>query len=153
MAPQMLWSMRLTAIAMPSGPSSTMSSYSCWSRITYCAHAVMPKNWARIGNSAVLFKKYMMKMLEEETAALNEGKPGAGGIMTSFVRALGRAQSPRVAAADGKEDKDARKGLSVDEIFGNIFVINFAGHDTTANTLAFSVLLLSARTRSAGLDV
>jgi cytochrome P450 len=28
----------------------------------------------------------------------------------------------------------------VDEIFGNIFVINFAGHDTTANTLAFTLL-------------
>jgi len=36
------------------------------------------------------------------------------------------------------------KGLTVDEIFGNIFVINFAGHDTTANTLAFSMLLLAA---------
>ncbi|KAI0539582.1 cytochrome P450 [Xylaria digitata] len=31
-----------------------------------------------------------------------------------------------------------------DEIFGNLFVINFAGHDTTANTLAFGVLLLAA---------
>ena len=36
------------------------------------------------------------------------------------------------------------KGLTVDEIFGNIFVINFTGHDTTANTLAFSILLLAA---------
>ncbi len=30
------------------------------------------------------------------------------------------------------------------EILGNIFVINFAGHDTTANTLAFGMLLLAA---------
>jgi cytochrome P450 len=36
------------------------------------------------------------------------------------------------------------RGLSVDEIFGNIFVINFAGHDTTANTLAFTMILLAA---------
>ena len=35
------------------------------------------------------------------------------------------------------------KGLTVDEIFGNTFDINFAGHDTTANTLAFSMLLLA----------
>jgi hypothetical protein len=34
------------------------------------------------------------------------------------------------------------KPLSVDEILGNIFVFNFAGHDTTAISLAYSVLLL-----------
>jgi cytochrome P450 len=32
--------------------------------------------------------------------------------------------------------------LLVDEIFGNIFVINFAGHDTTAHTLGFTMFLL-----------
>ena len=36
------------------------------------------------------------------------------------------------------------RGLTVDEILGNIFVINFDWHDTTANTLAFSVVLLAA---------
>ena len=42
------------------------------------------------------------------------------------------------------EISSSQKGLSIDEIFGNIFVINFAGHDTTANTLAFAMLLLAA---------
>ncbi|KAB8230943.1 uncharacterized protein BDW43DRAFT_313513 [Aspergillus alliaceus] len=36
-----------------------------------------------------------------------------------------------------------RKGLSEEEIIGNIWTINFAGHDTTANTLAFVLLLLA----------
>ena len=35
--------------------------------------------------------------------------------------------------------------LTVDEILGNIFVFNFAGHDTTALSLASSMLLLVAR--------
>ncbi|CAG9974743.1 unnamed protein product [Clonostachys byssicola] len=48
------------------------------------------------------------------------------------------------AAAADPDAKGVKRGLSVDEIFGNLFVINFAGHDTTANTLAFVTLLLAA---------
>lgn len=46
----------------------------------------------------------------------------------------------------GMTDKTSAgvRGLSVDEVFGNIFVINFAGHDTTANTLAFKMVLFAA---------
>jgi cytochrome P450 len=36
-----------------------------------------------------------------------------------------------------------RRTLSVDEIFGNIFVVNFAGHDTTAHTLELTMILLA----------
>ena len=57
--------------------------------------------------------------------------------MTSFVKALNNNESK-------SQGSQQRWGLSVDEIFGNIFVINFAGHDTTANTLAFSMFLLAA---------
>ncbi|KAI1074872.1 cytochrome P450 [Whalleya microplaca] len=103
---------------------------------------MVPKSWARIGNAAVSFKKYMMKMLEEETTALNQGNPGSGSIMTAFVHAL-NVHNQESSISDPK-DEDIKKGLSVDEIFGNLFVINFAGHDTTANTLAFSMLLLAA---------
>ena len=62
--------------------------------------------------------------------------------MTSFVRALDTHQKEE-AALKSNEGVPS-KGLTVEEIFGNNFVINFAGHDTTANTLAFSMLLLAA---------
>lgn len=102
----------------------------------------LPKSLAKIGNAAVTFKKHMMNMVEEEAAALGQGKPGSGGIMTALVRALD-VHNREVAASPvvGKED---RKGLSIDEVFSNLFVINFAGHDTTANTLAFATLILAA---------
>lgn len=35
-------------------------------------------------------------------------------------------------------------GLTESEIYRNIFVVNFAGHDTTAHTLALAVVLLAA---------
>ncbi|KAH8891773.1 cytochrome P450 [Thozetella sp. PMI_491] len=93
---------------------------------------VLPARWRRVGEAATSFKKYMVKMLEEETTTLNQGKPGSGGLMTGFVHAL------------YAKDAGHKMGLSVDEIFGNLFIINFAGHDTTANTMAFMMLLLAA---------
>lgn len=102
---------------------------------------MVPGNWARIGNAGISFKRHMAKMLDDETTARNQGKSGSGGIMTSFVRA---ADIHHLDSAASSDMKAAKKGLSVDEIFGNLFVINFAGHDTTANTLAFGMLLLAA---------
>ena len=67
-------------------------------------------------------------MLDQAFQAKKRGDDEAGSLMGSFVKAI---------------DTSAGKSLSMDEIFGNIFVINFAGHDTTANTLAFMILLLA----------
>ncbi|RYC61413.1 hypothetical protein CHU98_g4795 [Xylaria longipes] len=97
---------------------------------------LVPKRWARIGNAAASFQEHMTNILREETTALEQGKPGSGGIMSAFVRALD-THSREVSTS-------AKKGLTEEEIYGNLFVINFAGHDTTANTLAFSILLLAA---------
>ncbi|CAH0038150.1 unnamed protein product [Clonostachys solani] len=102
---------------------------------------MVPGNWARIGNAGVSFRNHMVKMLESETEALQQGRKGSGGIMPGFVRAVDQYHRESTADPDAK---GAKKGLSVDEIFGNLFVINFAGHDTTANTLAFATLLLAA---------
>ncbi|KAI1391585.1 putative cytochrome P450 [Hypoxylon trugodes] len=96
---------------------------------------MMPGNWARIGNAGIVFKQHMAKMLDDEITALNQGKSGSGGIMSTFVRAADMHRA---------DHENSKKGLSIDEIFGNPFVINFAGHDTTANTLAFAMLLLAA---------
>jgi cytochrome P450 len=103
----------------------------------------LPKGLARLGKAAVAYKKHMMTMLEEELAALNQGTHGSGGVMTAFVRALD-VHNRETAAGSPPPAREDRKGLSVDEILGNLFVLNFAGHDTTANTLAFATLLLAA---------
>lgn len=102
---------------------------------------MIPGRWARIGHAGISFKQHMVKMLEDETAALSQGKSGSGGILTGFVRAadLYHRENSNDATFQG-----AKKGLSPEEIYGNLFVINFAGHDTTANTLAFATLLLAA---------
>ncbi|GLA27272.1 cytochrome P450 [Aspergillus phoenicis ATCC 13157] len=102
-----------------------------------------PESWHHLGKAAADFKNYMVQMLNDETKALNTGSAGSGGLMTSFVRAMDLKQK---VDGEGKTKTSGSppKGLTVDEIFGNIFVINFAGHDTTANTLSFGLLLLAA---------
>ncbi|KAF2015678.1 cytochrome P450 [Aaosphaeria arxii CBS 175.79] len=104
----------------------------------YLTYSWMPASLQRIGHAASDFKKHMVQMLDEETRLLSEGKKGSGSLMTSFIQAQARSERSKDTGSN------APQGLSVDEIFGNIFVINFAGHDTTANTLAFSTLLLAA---------
>lgn len=97
----------------------------------YLRMSILPRSLRRIGIAAAEYKQHMERMLDEETTALKQGKVGSDSIMTSFVRALNSHES-------GKS-----QGLSRDEVFGDIFTINFAGHDTTANTLAFAMFLLA----------
>jgi cytochrome P450 len=103
----------------------------------------LPNRLARIGQAAADFKQYMVQMLGEEMSLLEDDKTGTGSLMTSFVRALD-INRRKEGSSHSDTGQSPSKGLSIDEIFGNIFVINFAGHDTTANTLAFAMLLLSA---------
>lgn len=112
----------------------------------FLAGRFLPKSWARVGQATVDFKRYMKEMLEEERRLIVQGKPSASNLMTSLIRA---SEEVTEAANGSTETKDApvtrhhQAGLTESEIFGNIFVFNFAGHDTTAHTLAFALILLT----------
>ncbi|KND94617.1 Cytochrome P450 3A11 [Tolypocladium ophioglossoides CBS 100239] len=111
--------------------------------LRYLGAPMMPKSWAKIGRAARVFKQYMEQMLQDETTALSQGRPGSGGIITPFVHALAE-HNLHPEAQNAKDSKSGKRGLAIDEIYSNLFVINFAGHDTTANTLAFTMFLLAA---------
>lgn len=68
----------------------------------------------------------MLNMFEEE-AYNTQGEKAQGNLIESLVRA-------------SKDDKI----ITQDEVIGNIFVFNFAGHDTTAHSFAFTFMLLAA---------
>ena len=108
---------------------------------------VLPAKWRQIGFAVTSFRKYMLDQLSEEKRLIAEGKPGAGTLMSNLVRAS-EARDGVVVNEDEKNAANNKphegRALSVDEILGNIFVFNFAGHDTTAISLAFSMLLLVA---------
>ncbi|KAK6064490.1 cytochrome P450 [Seiridium cupressi] len=69
---------------------------------------------------------------------------GSGGLITSLVRALDLETAEQFDANDSLRGSKKPRGLTDDEVVGNVFVMNVAGHDTTANTLGFALMLLSA---------
>ena len=75
----------------------------------------------------------MTKAYEREKSIMAAGGQQDNNLMTSLVR---HSQS-----ATGS----AETGLTEEEIYGNIFVYNFAGHDATAISLSFGVYLLATR--------
>ncbi len=102
---------------------------------------LLPSKWKQIGWAVTEFRQYMLEQLADEEQLITEGKPGSGTLISNLLRAS-RARPDEKAIMDGRAHEF--KALSVDEILGNIFVFNFAGHDTTAITLAYGVLLLVA---------
>lgn len=112
---------------------------------------LLPSKWKQIGWAVTEFRHYMLDQLADEKRLIAEGKPGSGTLVSNLVRAS--EASPEVAGAEkGKTVLNGRahdfKALTVDEILGNIFLFNFAGHDTTAISLAYGVLLLVAHPES-----
>jgi len=98
----------------------------------------LPMKLRSLGVARKEFQKYMEEMLTHERNMAAKDEHGTGNLMGSLVRASETAQS----SSDTRDS--TYLGLTDEEIFGNIFAFNLAGHETTANTLATSLVLLAA---------
>ena len=104
----------------------------------------LPANWQRVGLAKRNFRNYMLDQLGKEKELQLQGKPGSGSLMSNLVRASEEVSNVKAPLkAPGAEPQEA-KTLTIDEILGNVFVFNFAGHDTTAIVLATSLYSLVA---------
>ena len=95
----------------------------------------VPTKLQCIGKAILEFKAYMVEMTREERKSTSKENLGAGNLLSSLVRAS--------ESAKGDSEGHANRGLTDDEILGNIFIYNLAGHETTANALAYSIMLLA----------
>ncbi|MCJ1260725.1 hypothetical protein MMC22_000587 [Lobaria immixta] len=91
---------------------------------------IIPSHWVRVGQATVDYKAYMAEIIEEEKNMQAQGRQSRDNLMTALIKSSSEAEKG--------------KSLTEAEIFGNMFVFNFAGHDTTANTLAYAFILLAA---------
>ena len=98
----------------------------------FIAHPWLPKKLRDIHAAYVAFLAYMTDMYEEEKAAYAAGRSTDSNLMRSMIR------------ASQAEVKDGSGGLTEAEIYGNMFVFNFAGHDTTAHSFTFAIFFLAA---------
>ncbi|KAF7861433.1 hypothetical protein EAF04_007998 [Stromatinia cepivora] len=100
-----------------------------------------PPKWKRIGQATVDFKFHMTEMLNDEKHAISQGKTRSATFTNSLLRA---SKEESQSSSDGSSVTNSFQGLTEEEIYGNIFVYNFAGHDTTAITLNWTLYLLAA---------
>ena len=101
----------------------------------------LPEKWTRVGLAMQDFKAYMKDMYTDEKRFMANADPKSATILTSLIRA---AEIPDDEKSDQESAPAPPRGLSEAEIYGNIFVYNFAGHDTTAITFSWTLYLLAA---------
>ena len=103
--------------------------------------SLAPKRWQKVGLAVDEFSRYMQEILEQERVATeNEGAIGSSQRRSkSLTSALIQASEEDKAT----EGKGSAKGLSDEEVYGNMFIFNFAGQDTTANTMAYAIALMA----------
>jgi cytochrome P450 len=88
---------------------------------------IMPASWLEVKKATAEFMQYMVEILHEERTLTSENQNY--NLLSAFLRA--------------SEAEKERDGLSDSEIFGNLFIYTIGGHETTANTIAYAILLLA----------
>ena len=102
---------------------------------------IMPRTVQKVGEAYREFKLYMKEMVDKEKVkAVQHSEAEANNLLTALVRASERA-------SEGGQDKAyvGKAGLADDELYGNLFIYNMAGHESTANTLATAIAYLAAQ--------
>lgn len=92
----------------------------------FIQHPWLPQKLRQLNAAVQSFQASMTQQYETEKQAFAASTPASTNLMTQLILAS--------LGADG---------LSESEVYGNMFVFNFAGHDTTAHTLTFTIFLLA----------
>ncbi|KAK9425270.1 putative Cytochrome P450 [Seiridium unicorne] len=91
----------------------------------------LPGTWKRLGEACTTFQGHMADLYNQKLHAFNENKLiEDSNLMASLVRA--------------SQNRKEGRGLAETEVYGTMFVVNFAGHDTTAHLITFALFYLAA---------
>ena len=95
----------------------------------------MPRQMQKLGRAIEDFLKYNHDFLDSERRNVASGQqPGQTYLLNAIVRSSNQEPS---------QTTGRNQSLTNEEIFGNMFIFNLAGHDTTASTLTFAVGFLA----------
>ncbi|OCK79944.1 cytochrome P450 [Lepidopterella palustris CBS 459.81] len=99
----------------------------------------MPTPWKKAGYAVYSLRAYEMELISEERHNIAHGKKSAPNLVTALVRACEEEQ--KGGDAKRRDGLDLRKFiLTEEEIISDLFVYAFAGNDTTAITLAHTLM-------------
>ncbi|OQU94990.1 hypothetical protein CLAIMM_01262 [Cladophialophora immunda] len=100
---------------------------------------LLPRTFKRVRKSLVECRRHLGEMVKAEQEAYARGQGGnTHNLMSTLVRVSEQAK------LHVDTDRTRRLWLSDDEIYGNLFLYNLAGHETTANALTYGLALLAA---------
>ena len=97
---------------------------------------ILPKALKDFKVAVADFKRYMIEMVDLAKARVAETESVQPNLLNTLVQ-----KAEEVSLESG--GTASASGLSDDEIYGNLFIFSFAGHETTANTLAYAIYLLA----------
>ncbi|KAL8831430.1 MAG: hypothetical protein Q9191_000874 [Dirinaria sp. TL-2023a] len=97
----------------------------------------LPSRFRQLGQAVHEFQSYMAENLAQERSLGTGKRHGPANLMGALVQASEDTNM-------GPNGKISKLGLTDKEIFGNIFIYNLAGHETTANAISMSLVLLAA---------
>jgi cytochrome P450 len=94
---------------------------------------VIPAGLKRLQVSVEEVKSFLKSAVEDERKALKEGIQPGSNLISTLVQ------------ANEEEKKEGGKALALtdEELYGNLFLFNLAGHETTSSALGFAVPLLA----------
>ena len=101
----------------------------------------IPRKWRLIGQATTDFRAYMTDMLNDTKQNMNLEQSGGENLVTSLIRASDDWM--RKPVTDGGKgfalSHPERGGLTEEEIYGNIFVYNFARYHGYYHELGHSL--------------
>lgn len=97
----------------------------------------MPNSWIQVGQAVQNFRSYVLKMIEEERTNIDKNVSTRKDLVSALVRASLAQQN------DGRD-----MTITEQDIISNTFVYGFAGNDTTAISLAHTIVNLAANPTS-----
>ncbi|RDW68480.1 hypothetical protein BP5796_09137 [Coleophoma crateriformis] len=111
--------------------------------------AMLPAKMKKMKLALDEFHRYLTQMVKDERVAIaTTGNTGLttdkANLMSVLLRSSDQAKAKaNLEATLGEESPTNIAYLSDEEVYGNLFVYNVAGHDTTANTISYAVILLA----------
>lgn len=102
---------------------------------------------SRLGLLIDTLQTHVLQLYNEGKYPSFEKETDSGNLLSSMIAATenGRQEANQEMKSMKNELLQPRQeGLSMSSMFGNVFVYDFAGHDTTAAVFAYAILLLAA---------
>jgi cytochrome P450 len=100
---------------------------------------LLPKILQNLKVAIEEFKLYMKEKVDDERKFLDQGDADRHTLGAALVKANEKEKAEGAYDENGK-----RRGVLTDsELYGNMFMFMLAGHETTANTISYSIPLLA----------